>query len=125
MSAQAAFAVADCDVACRDVWQLDLVRKTALLAYKRLEQRREIKVQYPVRAGRKALTIAYDAAQPHDWILATLKAEEARLVAEYTAERDTLAKDMDAMVDTMTEFQLPIFEQMAERYGWLNEILKG
>jgi len=74
-----------CEIRCRDVWPWDRVRRTALLAYKRLEDASEIEIVSPVVIFPSCLVIAYISAMPVEWAHDTLRALEERIVVESCA----------------------------------------
>lgn len=127
MSAEAYFQVAAKDLRYRDTWRLSSIRVTALHAYKRLEQRGDIAISYPVMLYKRRghLVIWYDANMPHEWTLETLRAEELRVIQEAKAERDTLEAELNRLSLVVDETTLPDFARMAKRYMELQRMLGG
>lgn len=82
------------DVQCQDVWWLDTIRPTAMLAYKRLEKQGTINIQYPLRLDKDRLVISYTAQVSHEWTLLALKKAEQTICSELVQEQQRLEHDL-------------------------------
>lgn len=112
-----------CDIRCQDAWPVARMRKTAMAAYRRLDQRGDIRIRYPVFVYPDCILIRYDASLPDEWIREALCRDEQALIAEATAERDWLEARLWELDAVMNESLFSVFERMAGRYGQIQRLL--
>ena len=68
------------DFRFEDVWPLQAIRWTAMLAYTMLHEREQIIIRYPVLVSRGKLKITYESQLPREWTLSMLRQAEEELL---------------------------------------------
>lgn len=115
--------VKDCDIPCQDAWPLSRIVGPAMLAYKHIDRKGDLKLRYPVLLYSDCLVIHYDSSLPQEWIRNLLKEEKERITTEAEAELKILEARLLQMDAVMNESLLPVFEKTAAQYKQLNMLL--
>lgn len=118
--------MAPCETPCRDIWRMERVRYTAMRAYKVLEERGAIRVQYPLCVSGGRLTVKYDAQAPREWVLEALRDVEREITLEMLAEMDEILKTLRQRMKALGgEASFNELMRLRDRYEFLNERIHG